>query len=82
MSTDVVPGTVAIVRLRPKNQITLPGPSLKELGAAVGDRFLLSVDANGLRLEPVRASYAGALEGVWPTDWPEDLRRERDSWQP
>jgi bifunctional DNA-binding transcriptional regulator/antitoxin component of YhaV-PrlF toxin-antitoxin module len=80
MSANAVP--VAIVRLRPKNQITLPAPQLKELGAAVGDRFLLSVDTNGLRLEPVRASYAGALEGVWSPNWQEELRRERDSWQP
>lgn len=70
------------MRLRPKNQVTLPQAALALIGAKLGDRFLVSVEDDVVRLEPVRDSYAGALQGVWPNDWQEELRRDRDSWQP
>lgn len=72
----------AVARLRPKNQLTLPHSALRLVGAEVGDRFLVSTDGEVIRLEPVRASYAGALKDVWPADWQDELRSDRDGWQP
>lgn len=69
------------VRLRRKNQLTVPDVVLAEIGAKVGDRFLVSVDDGAVRLERVLPSYAGALAGVYPGDWAEQLRKERDSWR-
>lgn len=82
MPSDVVPTVPRVARLRAKNQVTLPEVALAEVGAALGDRFLVTVDEGVIRLEPVRRSYAGALKGLWPRDWMDELRRDRDSWQP
>lgn len=81
MAANVEPRPT-LARLRAKNQLTLPEPALAEIRATVGDRFLVTVEHGGIRLEPVRRSYAGALKGVWPPGWMEELRRDRDSWQP
>jgi antitoxin component of MazEF toxin-antitoxin module len=81
MSDDVLPAQTAVARLRPKNQLTLPEAVLSELDVAVGTRFLISVEGGAIRLEPVLASYAGALAEVYPADWTERLRREREAWQ-
>jgi hypothetical protein len=75
-------GNDPIARLRRKNQLTLPEAVVAEVGAEVGDRFRVSADDGVIRLERIRKSYYGALRGLWPDDWMEDLRRDRDSWQP
>ncbi|MDQ3938224.1 MAG: hypothetical protein M3253_06035 [Chloroflexota bacterium] len=82
MPSSVVPAGRSIARLRPKNQLTLPDAALTAVGATVGARFLVSVEDGAIRLDPVRGSYAGALKGLWPVGWMEELRRDRDSWQP
>jgi bifunctional DNA-binding transcriptional regulator/antitoxin component of YhaV-PrlF toxin-antitoxin module len=79
MVIEVRPGTV--VRLRRKNQLTVPETVLAEIGAAVGDRFLISVEGGAVRLERVLPSYAGALADVYPADWAEQLRKDRDDWR-
>lgn len=68
------------MRLRPKNQITVPEVALTQVGATEGDRFLVSVQDGVIRLERVLPSYAGALKGVFPSDWQTQLRAERDAW--
>jgi bifunctional DNA-binding transcriptional regulator/antitoxin component of YhaV-PrlF toxin-antitoxin module len=82
MHENVVPGHSTIVRLRRKNQLTLPEAALREIGAEIGDRLLVSAEDGVIRLEPIRSTYAGSLSGLWPADWLAELRRERDSWQP
>lgn len=72
----------AVARLRPKNQITLPEAIVDEVGVEIGDRFRVTVEDGVIRLFPIRKSYYGALKGLWPPDWMEELRRDRDSWQP
>lgn len=79
MATDIGPKQ-AVARLRTKNQLTLPDVVVKEIGAAIGDRFRVSIEDDAIRLEPIRKSYAGSLKGLWPPNWMEELRRERDSW--
>ena len=69
-----------VARLRAKNQLTLPESVVSQVGADIGDRFRVSVEDGVIHLEPVRKSYYGALKGVWPPDWMEELRKERDSW--
>lgn len=71
----------AIARLRAKNQLTLPESVVAELGAEVGDRFSVTVQDGAIRLEPIRKSYAGSLKGLWPPDWMDELREERDGWE-
>lgn len=77
-----VPHGQAVARLRPKNQITLPEVIVDEVGVEIGDRFRVNVEDGVIRLFPIRKSYYGALKGLWPPDWMEELRRDRDSWQP
>lgn len=79
MAIDVRPGTQ--IRLRRKNQLTVPDAVLAKIGAKVGDHFIVSVDDGAVRLERVQPSYAGALAGVYPPDWAEQLRKDRDDWQ-
>jgi hypothetical protein len=58
-----------VARLRPRNQLTLPEPVVASLGARAGERFLVSVEGpDSLRLVRIRASYAGALAGMWGSD--------------
>ena len=70
-----------VARLRAKNQLTLPESVVDRVGAEVGDRFRVSVEDGVIHLERVRKSYYGALKGLWPDNWMEELREERDSWE-
>lgn len=71
--------------LREKNQVTVPDPVAKQLGAKPGDRLVFEVDEQHpgqARLRVLRRSYAGILVGVYGT--PEEaaayLQEERASW--
>ncbi|CAN5471016.1 hypothetical protein BH24CHL9_BH24CHL9_04300 [soil metagenome] len=84
MVESVIQQRPEIARLRPRNQLTLPEPVVRVLGARPGERFLVSVDGpDSLRLVRIRTSYAGALAGMWGSDqdavdaW---LSDERGSW--
>lgn len=71
------------IRLRPKNQLTLPEQIASAVGSEVGDRFFVSVEGPGrVVLERVPKSYAGALAGLWGTEeeWMAELRASRDEW--
>jgi len=59
----------------------VPEVAVAGVGAAIGDRFLVTVEDGAIRLEPVRASYAGALKDVFPADWEAQLRADRDAWR-
>ena len=71
-----------IAQLRSKNQLTLPDQIVKGIGAEVGDKFSVSIEGDAIVLDRVRKSYYGALKGLWPENWMDDLRRDRDSWRP
>lgn len=81
MDRAALPPSVAVARLRLKNQLTVPEIAVSGVGAAVGDRFLVTIEGGAIRLEPVRSSYAGSLEHVFPDDWEAQLRTDRDAWQ-
>jgi bifunctional DNA-binding transcriptional regulator/antitoxin component of YhaV-PrlF toxin-antitoxin module len=71
------------VRLRPKNQLTLPEAVARAIGAKVGDRFFISAEEpDRLVLERVPASFEGSMADVWPDlgQALEDLRTSRDEW--
>jgi bifunctional DNA-binding transcriptional regulator/antitoxin component of YhaV-PrlF toxin-antitoxin module len=68
------------VRLRPKNQVTIPDAIVQAAGASVGDEFLVTVQGGTIRLDRVLHSYRGVLKGVWGPNWLEELRAERDQW--
>lgn len=71
------------IRIRAKNQITIPEPIATQLGVAPGDRLLARVDESGqLVLRKVPRSFAGALAGLWGTQEEIDaeIRAGRDAW--
>ena len=80
MMLDSIPRPAGCARLRTKNQLTVPDSAVEAVGAAVGDRFLVTVDAGVIRLVPIRESYAGALADVFPAEAAEEVRSERDAW--
>lgn len=78
------------VTLRERNQLTLPAEVVDRLGAAPGDRFIVTVqECDGKQVirtvvvRPVRRSYARALEGVYgtPREVAQYLKGERDAWE-
>lgn len=79
MTIDVRPATTA--RLRRKNQLTVPESAVAGAGAQEGDTFLVTVEDGVIHLQRVLPSYSGALAGVYPDDWAEQLRKDRDAWR-
>ena len=80
MTLESIPRPAGSARLRTKNQLTVPDSAVEAVGAAVGDRFLVTVHAGVIRLTPIRESYAGALANVFPAEASAEVRRERDAW--
>ncbi len=73
----------APARLRARNQLTIPEPIVEAAGLEPGDTLVVETDAENpdvLRLRRVRASYAGALKGVYG-DAGTYLEDERRSWE-
>ena len=71
------------IRVRPKNQITIPEAIAARLEIGAGDRLLARVDDSGqIVLRKVPKSYAGALAGLWGTEAEAmaELRASRDEW--
>ncbi len=71
------------IRIRPKNQITIPEAIAAQLGVGPGDRLLARIDESGqLVLRKVPRSFAGALAGLWGTQEEIDaeIRAGRDEW--
>jgi hypothetical protein len=73
------------VRLRHKNQMTLPTPIAKWLGVQPGDQLILRIDETiptTVRLRPLLRSYAGIARGLFgtPDEAAEYIRTERASW--
>jgi hypothetical protein len=81
MSLTERPFSASVARLRTKNQLTIPETAVAGVGAAIGDRFLVTVEDGAIRLEPVRTSYAGTLKHVFPDDWEAQLSANRDAWR-
>lgn len=72
------------IRIRPRNQITIPEAIATRLGVGPGDRLFARVDESGqLVLRKVPKSFAGALAGVWGTheEAMAELRASRDEWE-
>jgi AbrB family looped-hinge helix DNA binding protein len=71
------------IRIRPKNQITIPEAIATQLGIGPGDRLFARVDESGqLVMRKVPNSFAGALAGLWGTQEEIDaeIRAGRDEW--
>ncbi len=73
------------IKLRQKNQLTLPEEIAARLGVEPGDRLVFVADDEApdrVQIRRVRRSYAGPLAGVYGT--PEQaeayVRGERASW--
>jgi bifunctional DNA-binding transcriptional regulator/antitoxin component of YhaV-PrlF toxin-antitoxin module len=79
-----MPKTVtAEAHLRARNQITIPDAIVRAAGIEPGETFVVELgldDGETLHLRRVRASYAGALRGLWGADAGVYLEAERDGW--
>ena len=73
---------IATTRLRARNQLTLPDPIVRAGDLADGATFIVELepdDPDVVRLRRVRATYAGALKGLYEPSH-EYLAGERDGW--
>jgi bifunctional DNA-binding transcriptional regulator/antitoxin component of YhaV-PrlF toxin-antitoxin module len=69
-----------MTRISTQNQVTLPTEALTQAGLSPGDRLRAHVQEPGQILlvresDPVE-QYAGALTGVYPKGYLDELRRE------
>jgi bifunctional DNA-binding transcriptional regulator/antitoxin component of YhaV-PrlF toxin-antitoxin module len=72
----------APARLRSRNQLTLPNEIVEAAGIGEGDTFVVELepsDPDVVVLRRVRASYAGALNGLYAPVG-EYLEGERAGW--
>ena len=75
-----------VVKLRPKNQLTLPEAIAQKLGVAPGDRLVVTLDEEHpkqIEIRPIQRSYFGILRGVYGKDSEEIaeyIRGERAAW--
>jgi len=67
-------------RISGKHQVTIPVDALTAAGLKIGDRLRADVSGPGritlVREEDPIERFAGALTGVYPDEYLEDLRRE------
>lgn len=71
-----------VSRISTQNQVTLPTAALAQAGLTAGDRVRAHVQAPGKILlvreaDPIE-QYAGALTGVYPPNYLDELR---DEWR-
>ncbi len=67
-------------RVSPKHQVTLPAGAMARAGLSVGDRLRVTVTRGGevmlTREQDPIAEHAGALTGVYPDCYLDELREE------
>lgn len=73
------------VRLRPKNQITLPQEVVQELDLRSGDELVVSIDKNRpgtILLRALRQSYSGVATGLYGAhdEISAYVQAERSAW--
>jgi len=71
-----------VTRISTQNQVTLPTDALAQAGLAAGDRLRARVQAPGqivlIREADPIDQYAGALTGLYPPNYLDELR---DEWR-
>lgn len=84
MIEALAPGTTEIIRLRAKNQLTLPEAIVRQLGVRPGDRFRAWVAPDGsILMRRSGASSYGKYSGTWGATSAEieaNLQGLRDEW--
>jgi bifunctional DNA-binding transcriptional regulator/antitoxin component of YhaV-PrlF toxin-antitoxin module len=81
----LLPAHTEVVRLRAKNQMTLPEALAATMGAEPGDRFRAWVQEDGTLVLRKCVSLAGKYPGLWGATTEEvvaHLRELRDEWGP
>lgn len=73
----------AEVTLRPKNQLTLPANIVADIGAHIGQRFLIERKGTTVILHLVPESFAGTLAGLYGSSEEAKtyIENERSSWE-
>lgn len=84
MRAPTIPTVLETVRLRTKNQLTLPESVARAMDAHPGDRLRIWVEADGsIQLQKASASAYGKFPGLWGHDSEEiaaHLNELRDEW--
>jgi hypothetical protein len=73
----------AEIRLRKRNQLTIPDAMVRAAGFEPGARFVVELDPaepDTMVIRRLRTSYAGALRGLWREDADTYLEAERNVW--
>jgi bifunctional DNA-binding transcriptional regulator/antitoxin component of YhaV-PrlF toxin-antitoxin module len=85
MAATVEPIAMQSVRLRAKNQLTLPEHVVRALGVKPGDRLLLVVDGpDRFTIRRSSESAYGMFRGTWgstPEAIDAHLQELRDEWE-
>jgi bifunctional DNA-binding transcriptional regulator/antitoxin component of YhaV-PrlF toxin-antitoxin module len=80
MDKEVKPRRRGRTTISAKNQVTLPVDALAGAGLKVGDRVRADVTGPGqitlVREQDPLQQFAGALTGMYPAGYLDDLRRE------
>jgi len=80
MDKEVKPRRRGRTTISAKNQVTLPVDALAGAGLKVGDRVRADVTGPGqitlVREQDLLQQFAGALTGMYPAGYLDDLRRE------
>jgi hypothetical protein len=85
MAAPTIPSVMGSVRLRAKNQLTLPDAVARAVDAHPGDRFRIWVEQDGtIQLRRAPASLAGAWPALWGRTSEEvaaHIDELRDEWE-
>ena len=85
VTAPTIPAVIETVRLRAKNQVTLPEAIARAIDAHPGDRLRIWVEADGsIHLQKIGASAYGKFPGMWGRDSEEiaaHLNELRDEWE-
>lgn len=84
MVETVIPDSARLIRLRAKNQLTLPDAIARQVGAEPGDRFRAWVEQDGTIVLRKCQSLAGRYPGLWGDTTEEvvaHIRGLRDEWE-
>ena len=85
VTAPTIPAVIETVRLRAKNQLTLPEAIARAVDAHPGDRLRIWVEADGsIQLQKIEASAYGKFPGMWGRDSEEvaaHINGLRDEWE-
>jgi len=53
-----------LITIRDRRQVTIPSKFLQKFGLGVGDKFIIKLDSNQIRLEPLKMKTVDLLSKI------------------